>query len=179
MPKKRSGYLIRRNQGGAVRFYGDFRPWTDVGGRVEALIQKGTSYATTDETVAHLIVAERIKELEERRIRKQMRLPESDTFFAPYCLYHLKQKRLSGKVSGQWLEAAAGHLEAAITFLCNSGKPLPRDENDEVILTGIRNREVGSITTVDIQDYTRWLSQQDNGRGDKLSPSSCPASVEM
>ena len=52
MPRKRRGYLIARNQGGAVRFYGDFRPWADVGGRVEALIQEGTKYATTDAALA-------------------------------------------------------------------------------------------------------------------------------
>lgn len=172
MPRKRRSYIVPRNQGGVVRYYGDFRQWADVGGKVEALKPKGSPSATTDEKLAQILVAERIQSLEDRRRRKQVGAPEADTYLVPYCLYHLKRKRASGKVSAAWLDAAAGHLEAAITYFCNGGEPLPRDERDEVILDGVRDREINSITTIDVQDYAAWLAERDNGRAGKLSPSS-------
>ena len=59
MPKKRKSRIYTREQGGAVRFYGDFRDFGDVGGRREALVPRGADLATTDEKLAVALVAER------------------------------------------------------------------------------------------------------------------------
>ena len=70
MPRRRRSYIVQRNQGGVVRYYGDFRPWADVGGKVEALKPKDAPSATTDEKLAQILAAARIAELEDRRRRK-------------------------------------------------------------------------------------------------------------
>ena len=44
------------------------------------------------------------------------------------------------------------HLEAALTFFCNSGKPLPRE------------RELSDITVADVEEYVAWLAKRPNGR---------------
>ena len=172
MPKKRNSYVYKRNQGGAVRFWGDFREWSDVGGKREPLRPKGAVQATTEEKLAQLLVSARIAELEDRRRRKQVGAPESETYLAPYVVYHLKRKRETNSVTPQWLEAAKTHLAAAISFFCNDGEELPQDGDGDVLLGDVTDRELGSIRVQDVQDYISWLANRANGRNGKLSPSS-------
>ena len=73
MANKRGKRVFIRDQGGVVRFYGDFRDYGDVGGKVEALIPANAKRATTDEKLAQLITAARIADLGRYR----------GTFFVP------------------------------------------------------------------------------------------------
>jgi hypothetical protein len=61
MPKKRSSRIYMRTRGGETRYYADFRDYSDVGGRREALIAPGEKSATTDEDVAAELVCDRVR----------------------------------------------------------------------------------------------------------------------
>jgi integrase len=170
--KKQKRFIYTREQGGEQRYYGDFRSFSDVGGRREALIPHGADRATTDPLLAQALYAERIADLESRRRRRVRNEPEEDTHLASYSVHHLRKKRLANKVSGQWLESAEKHLLTAIEFFCNKGRPLPQDGSGDPILTGIADRELSSIGVTDIQEYAEWLSSLPNRRGERLSQSS-------
>jgi integrase len=173
MARKRSGFIYTRQQGGEVRYYGDFRDFADVGGKREALIPRGAERATTDLVLAQSLAASRLADLEARRRSRQRGEPEGETFLAPYVVYHLRKKRLAKRVTPQWLDAAELHLRAAIEFFCNRGRPLPQDSSGEVLLSSISDRELRSISVIDIQDYTEWLAKRPANRGAKtLSQSS-------
>src|SRR5215471_5138155 len=51
------------------------------------------------------------------------------------------------------------------------GKALTRDENEDALLDGVRDREIGCITVVEVQDCAAWLATLPNRRGGKMSPS--------
>jgi integrase len=173
MPKKRGNRLYTREQGGERRYYGDFRDYRDVGGGREALIPRGAERATTDEKLAQALVTARLADLEDRRRRGQRGQPVEDIDFATYVVHHLRLKRKAGSVEAQWLEAAAGHLEAAICYFCNAGRELDRDAaTGEAKLAGVKRRALDDITVSDIQGFVAWLGQTPNGRGGTLSSSS-------
>jgi hypothetical protein len=67
MPKKKRSRICTRNQGGATRYYADFRTYRDVGGRMEPLTAKGERWATTDRDVADVLAAARLQELDAMR----------------------------------------------------------------------------------------------------------------
>ena len=64
MSRKRKSRVYWRFQGGERRAYGDFR---DLGGGREALIPPKAKRATTDPDIALELVAQRVRELEQRR----------------------------------------------------------------------------------------------------------------
>ena len=70
MARRRKQKVYWRNRGGTPRAYADFRDYTDVGGRQEALIPPAATLATTDPDVARKLVAARLEQLEERRRRR-------------------------------------------------------------------------------------------------------------
>lgn len=172
MPKARKTRLYTREQGGVVRYYGDFRDFGDVGGKREALIPQGADRATSDEKLAQGLLAARLAELEAMRRRKQRGEPLRDATLGEYVAYHLTAQAKAGRVTRAWLEAAEMHLVAAIEFFCNGGLPLSRGPDGEPSLHGIRDRELGEIGVADVQDYVGWLASRPNGRGQTLSPSS-------
>ena len=66
MVRRRNGRIYWRERGGEKRAYGDFRDYRDVGGGREALIPPGEPQATFDSVVAEKLIADRLKELQER-----------------------------------------------------------------------------------------------------------------
>ena len=52
------------------RWYGNFRSYHDVGGRLEALVPEGGSTATADETEAYTLFAQRLQYYKDRRAGK-------------------------------------------------------------------------------------------------------------
>jgi hypothetical protein len=92
---------------------------------------------------------------------------------AEFAAHHLVEKRRCGRFTEQWIEAVQMHLEAAIEFFCNRGRELPRHpETGSAILDAIADRELASISVIEVQRYTAWLSGLSNGRSGTLSQSS-------
>ncbi len=50
-----------RDRGGTPRAYGDFRAYSDVGGKREPLIPEGLTAATDDEAIAAKLFADRLE----------------------------------------------------------------------------------------------------------------------
>jgi integrase len=155
--KKRTRLFVR-NQGGSKRFYGDFRDFSDVGGRREALIPVGAERATTDEQLAQMLLSERLAELDGFRRRRQRGETLEDAYLKAYAKHHIALKRQAGNATQQWLEAAEIHLRAAGKFFSTSATA--------------DNRSLESISVGDVQRYVAWLASQTNGRGGTLSSSS-------
>jgi integrase len=176
MPQKSTKGRSRiywREQGGERRAYADFRDFGDVGGRREALVAGGTKTATTDPLVAEKLASERLVELQNRRRNKVILGLEQQATLAAFAAHHLVEKQRSGRFTIQWLEAVQMHLEAAIEFFCNGGRPLPRDcWTRRPILSGVAPRELGTISVADVQKFATWLAQRGNGRQGRLSASS-------
>src|SRR5712691_2025349 len=89
---KKEGRLIWRRQGEAVRFYGDFRNYRDVGGGQEALIAPGEKRATTERDVAQKLLAARVEELDAARRRRGLH-SSTGARLADFCRQHLIAKK--------------------------------------------------------------------------------------
>lgn len=149
---KRQGRLYWREQGGVRRYYGDFRDYADVGGGREGLISHGKR-ATTDRRVADVLLAKRVRELEEMRRGRLVLGVEGAARFSEYASLHLVAKKQSGKVTDQWLESSELHLERAASFFG-------------------ADRELLTITVQDISGWVAALRGTSNGRTGKLSSGS-------
>jgi len=107
----------RRGRHRVPRAYGDFRDYAAVGGGWEPLKAPGAKRATTDSTLAEQLAAQRLAELETRRLRAQGRaihgLPPEITL-AEYARLYLIKRRQAGSVSDGRLEEAELHLTRAI-----------------------------------------------------------------
>ena len=105
-----------RERGGETRAYGDFREYRDVGGGREALTPSGESLVTTDSVVAEKLVADRLKDLQERRRNRSLLGVERQANLAAYAEHHLIEKARSGNFSDDWLAQTQYQLEAAVEF---------------------------------------------------------------
>lgn len=158
MGRRRKTRLYVRHQGGARRFYGDFRDYPDVGGGREALVPAGASFATDDERLAQAIIAQRLAELDGFRRRKQRGEPVREACLSTYVEHHIRLKRASANFTEQWVDAAEMHLNAAVEFFCRGAKA--------------SQRTLETITVGDVQEYVAWLAARSNRRGRSLSSSS-------
>ena len=123
MGKRTKRRVYWRLQGGACRAYGDFRDFTDVGGKREPLVVPGESRATTDKALAETLAAQRLTTLQRKRAESQGRavvgLPPVTTL-AAYVREHLlfKESELdehTGEpLTDQWLEGEEMRLQRAI-----------------------------------------------------------------
>jgi integrase len=145
MPKKPRSRIYSR--GG--RLWGDFRDYSDQGGKQEPLRPKGEKLATTDPDIAAQLVTDRIKDLEKRRRNKSLLGIERQASLAEYAATHLVEKARSGRVTEAWLEQAENHLEAAVRYFG-------------------QGRDLASISALDMQAYANWLAKQPNRRGGVL-----------
>ncbi|CAN5888521.1 MAG: tyrosine-type recombinase/integrase [Gemmatimonadetes bacterium] len=148
MPRPKKGARIyTRQQGGAVRHYGDFRSY---GAGREALIPPGETLATTDPLIAQRLFAERVQQLEEQKRGKHLLGISRAATLGSFAAEHLVKKARSGKVTPGWLEQTQKRLEAAIGFFG----------------TG---RDLASIGVEDVQRLAHWLSEQPSARGGTIS----------
>lgn len=157
MGRKRRSRLYTRFQGGGRRFYGDFRDYSDVGGKREALVPFGAACATEDEKLAQLLVSRRLADLEDRRRRCAVGEPLEIAYLSSFSAYHLDLKAKSGRVSAAWLEAARHHLASAVAFFSDGKRGV--------------DRPLAEISVSDVQRYVQSLAARDNGRGQAFSPS--------
>ena len=150
MPKNRKTRLYTRQRGGVTRFYADLRSYTDVGGRREPLVAPGEKMATDDRTVAEVLLARRIEELEAKRHKRTLLGIQKETSLAPYAAYHLVEKKRSGRVTDTWLADSEMQLQRAVDFFGTE-------------------RDLGSIGVAEVQAFVAHLLGLPNSRGATLS----------
>lgn len=94
-------YLLAgvRGQGPPFLSYRDFRDFADIGGGREALKPPGFKRATTDREIAEKLAADRVEELQERRLRKVIHGIERTAEIKEFAAHHLWEKAKTGSVS--------------------------------------------------------------------------------
>jgi hypothetical protein len=114
--KRAKGGIHRRRwkRGAETRAYGDFRDYADVGGGREALIAPGDSRATTDKIIAEKLVADRLKELQERRRNRVLTGVERDAELQEFAAHHLVERSRSGQVTDGWPTMMERHMREAV-----------------------------------------------------------------
>lgn len=150
MAKRRKSRVYCRDRGGELRYYGDFRDFSDVGGKREPLTPAGSALATSDRDVAERLSGQRVKELEQKRRNRDVLGIEREKNLADYAAYHLEQKAKSGEVTTPWLESTERHLAAAVGFFGSE-------------------RGLDTILVEHVQRFSTWLAEQPNRRGGNLS----------
>ena len=148
--RRRGSRIYWRERGGQPRAYGDFREYADVGGAREALVPLGEKVATSDPVVAEKVVADRLRELQERRRNRTLLGVERQLGLEELASEHLVKKAQTGRFTEQWLEAVEAHLRAAVDFFG-------------------AERDLASIRATDVQKYVVYLQTLPNGRGGTLS----------
>lgn len=152
MPNRKTTRIYTRNQGGIIRYYGDFRAYADVGGGREALVPKGQTRATTDPDIAAKLYADRLAELDRLRRNKHLHGIEREATLAGYADRHLRLKARDREATGRWLQSAEKHLQAAVDYFGAEA-------------------DLASITPEDFTGWVEVLRGRDNGRGGTLSES--------
>lgn len=147
--KPKGPRLYTRNQGRHLRYYADLR---SIGGGREALVPRGETLATTDPVIAQALLVERVRQIEARKRNGVVLGIEQEATLAAFASHHLVLKAKSGRVTETWLSASQRMLERAVTFFG-------------------ADRELTTIGVRDVQRYTSWLTQLDNGRGGKMGSS--------
>jgi integrase len=153
MPRKRITRIYTRSRGGAVRYYGDFRDYADVGGGREPLVPRGGRVATSDRDVAQDIAAQRVRQLDALRRKKQITGVGKESGLAAFAALHLDMKAEAGKVETSSIEMMELHLRSAVAFFG-------------------QDRELDAIGVDDVQSWARHLARQPNRKGGKLSATS-------
>lgn len=147
MPRRRrKGRIYWRERGSDRRAYADFRDYADVGGKREPLVPRGARIATSDSAVAEALVADRLKELQERRRNKNILGVERQSTLKEFAAHHLLQKARSGNVTDAWLHTAEMHLRAVVEFF---GGPV----------------DLRVIDPPAVGRFVQWLAMQPSGRG--------------
>jgi integrase len=95
-------------------WYADFRRFADVGGRLEALIPRGTTRATEDADLAATLYATRLAGLERARRDGALGGQRRRRQLADYVAYHLEQKAKTGKVETRWIACGETFLRRAV-----------------------------------------------------------------
>lgn len=144
--KKLKQRIYWRSQGGQQRAYGDFR---DLGGKREALLAPGETRATTDPDVAAKLVGARLEELLGKKRDKAFGVRPATPLKA-YAAHHLEEKAKSGNYSELWLVNTEHMLTVAVEHFG-------------------ADRDIGSISVEDVQQWATVLSARSNGRGGTLS----------
>jgi integrase len=109
--KRRPRGLYHRQGRG---WYADFRRFADVGGRLEALIPRGSNRATDDADLAASLYAVRLTELERARRDGALHGRRRRRQLADYVAYHLEQKAKMGRVEARWIACAETFLRRAV-----------------------------------------------------------------
>jgi integrase len=92
------------NAAGQPYFYGDFRMWSDAGGKQEALKPAGSTRATTDPTEAQALFATRLLALQAARLARAAQPADADISdfperLGPAFALHLERRAASAKIA--------------------------------------------------------------------------------
>lgn len=112
----------------------------------------GETVATTDRVVAETLLADRLRQLENRRRNRALLGEEADdqATLASYAAEHLKKKARSGRFTERWLQLSEHHLRRAVSFFG-------------------ADRQLSSITVEHVQAYANHLLDIPSPRGGTLS----------
>lgn len=179
MPKKRKTRIWWRERWGSRLAWGDFRDYGDVGGGREPLIRQGETYATSDPDAAQILVAARLKELEElRRVGGISGGAARVALFEPYADEHLESKskaRKDGqpKYSKPWLTASEHHLRVAMEFLreVGAGRTGTKAMRQRLgpLMKQYGDIPVHAVTVDEVKALAKHLETIPNGRGGIIS----------
>jgi integrase len=122
----------------------------DLGGKQESLIPPGERRATSDPDIAAVLAARRLKEFEAERRGRIILEIRPRAKLADFARLHLIKKARAGRVTDQWLESTEKHLERATAFFG-------------------ADRNLESISTTIVQEWTAHLQSMSNGRGGTMS----------
>jgi integrase len=136
--------IYARKGRGARRYWADFRQYADVGGKREPLVAAGERVATTNRDVAQHVATARLRELEEARKGRGLGVKPSVTL-EWMVLEHLTAKSAAGRVTDRWVESNEKFLEAAMREFG-------------------RDRELGTITVVDVRQWVEKLQRERTSR---------------
>ena len=142
-----------RERGGTRRAYADLRDYADVGGGREALVAPGEKLATADATTAHVLLARRLEQLDAARRGRTLHGETRHVTLADFASAHLVAKAESQKFTEHWLEVTEKCLDRAAEFFG-------------------ADRDLASITVVDVRKWTNHLLAMRNGRKGTMSASS-------
>jgi len=92
-----------RERGGTKRAYADVRDYADVGGGREALVAEGEKLATADETMAQVLLARRLEQLDGTRRGRALHGETQQVTLADFAASHLVAKAESQKFTEHWL----------------------------------------------------------------------------
>src|SRR2546426_12763277 len=142
-----------RERGGTRRAYADLRDYADVGGGREALVSEGEKLATAEETTAQVLLARRLEQLDGARRGRALHGETQQVTLAEFAASHLVAKAESQKFTEHWLEVTENCLDRAVEFFG-------------------ADRDLASITVVDVRRWANHLLAMPNGRKGKMSASS-------
>jgi len=149
-PRQNDSRVFTRNRNGIARYYGDFRDFKAVGGKLEPLRAAGDNFATKDLKTAKNLAAERLKVL--RRLRQDaadLFEPGVDVTRLDVCIErHLMSLTELEAVTLQWLASIELHLDTAHDYF------------------GGRTR-LDEFSPRMIKNYIPHLASLPNGRVDK------------
>jgi integrase len=144
-PRKRKSRIYWRVRGGERRAYGDFRDYSDMGGKREALIASGEKAATTDPDTAHAIAAARVRELDALRRGRTLHGVQKSTTLARAAQLHLIAKAQSGQYTPEWLGRLEVYLRRVLGILGN-------------------DRDPASVTVENVRELVATLRRTPSGR---------------
>jgi integrase len=152
----RTTQIYWRERGGVRRAYADLREYADVGGKREALVARGEKLATTDPATAQVLLARRIEQLDALRRGRVLHGLAGQARLADFARQHLVAKAESRKFTDEWLAATEKCLDRAVDFFG-------------------ADRDLASVTVVDVRHWTARLLTTPNGRGGTLATGSIRA----
>jgi len=116
VPRRSKTRVYAREYADSVRYWGDFRDFTDVGGKREPLVPKGASYATDDPDLATELAAEKVKAYEKKRRSKTLTGLAERRSLKAFSAHHLEAKAAAGRVTDRHLSDLQHRLQRAVDF---------------------------------------------------------------
>lgn len=149
MARQTGPRLYARTRGGVTRYYADFRA---LGGDRQPLCVPGEKLATNDLALAKLLLAERWKAWEARRLSRAMGIEERPaTTLADFARAHLMAKAQQGRTSERWLAQSELYLRRAVAFFG-------------------ADRDLASIEVEDVERWMGHLATMRTRTGGKVKP---------
>jgi len=149
-----------RDQGGQLRAYADLR---DLSGGLRALIPPGETRAATDPEIAEHLLVQTMSNLLDRRRDKVLLGLDLDADLAQFATHHLKAKAKSGEYLDQWLTISRTYLDRAIAYFTQYQDATAANPKPEP-----RQRNLATISVLNVRGFVDWLATQPNGRGSLL-----------
>jgi integrase len=142
-------YIYKRTRGksGTPRFYADL---TSEGGGREPLVPRGETLATSDDRVAAVLFAQRLRELRGAKVDKAVLGVARRATIGEWAAEHIRRRRGSKRVTERWLAEMEMRLQVACEYF----------EPDTQLL---------ALDVDVVQQYADWLRTFSNGRGGTLS----------